>query len=168
MFKPAFLSAHIKINYMAKGKKNHLSRWAILAVLLAIASFAVYLFVVFSSFAPAPPLKMNLELVDNYCLNGTSNIILMNTYSFKNVIELSQSCTILDSGMADCGDITVIKTQGGNFVNPGFDKDQISPRETATFTDDCGGTGGEIHVTCSYRFVSKTTSDRSPSGSVYC
>ncbi|MBL7206372.1 MAG: hypothetical protein ISS36_02095 [Candidatus Aenigmarchaeota archaeon] len=49
-----------------------------------------------------------------------------------------------------CGDLTIVKTRGGDFVDPSFTETSIDPKETARFIDKC------TERICSYKMVSSS------------
>ena len=93
------------------------------------------------------------------CVGGTEAFVTVSNMGSLQV-DLS-GCEIATTNITgvsgDCGDLTVVRTDGGTMTGAGFDASSISPTEPdriykATFRDP-GCTTSGVSATCRYAFT---------------
>ena len=110
----------------------------------------------------------NVQMSDAYCQTGLSAVVVLKSIGTENFnigASGTSDCDGLVTGAAVgnvsaagetsgvCGDLTVIRTDGGDLANAYLNTDgAITPGGTFTFRDD-GCTSVGSSKSCSYRFL---------------
>jgi len=128
---------------------------AIIVLLLITIALAGTAWTFLSQYIRATAGK-NLQMIDSYCLGGTTAVVVMKSVGTDTINP--GSCGTIGSMGSDqttytCGDIVITRTDGGDLDEAYLDKTSpIKPQELLTFKDENCTVSGTIK-TCTYRFI---------------
>ncbi len=130
---------------------------SIIVLLLITVSLAGAAYVFLGGYMTAYTGKALQVSNPGLCIGGREAFITVTNMGTQ-PINLGNCATVAQSGtFADCGDITVVRTDGGAMVNAGFDADTIAAAQPGALSKvtfrDPGCTSAGTPAVCKYAFT---------------